>query len=174
MDYRTRFRSQQLLAPLRESIIDKPPFISGTLQLPESYFSLLYRLTKDGLAARFGSFDFSEPKSSCRHSCHRYINFANAHPDELEQLTQACEPASFGMKQVNVLDETYCKAGKMDPDCFSPILDVFNTDLIKIIRGYLLEGTQSTKGIKVELYELNVYGTHLIPIHSICLILLLI
>jgi hypothetical protein len=70
------------------------------------------------------------------------------------------------MNQENVLDEAYRKAGKMDSDRFAPMLDLFNTDLIKIIRSYLLEGTQSRKVIKTELYKLNVYGTHLISIHS--------
>ena len=50
----------------------------------------------------------------------------------------------------------------MDSDRFSPALDLSNTDLIKIVRGYLLEGHQSTKGVKSELYKLNVYGTHLL------------
>jgi hypothetical protein len=90
--------------------------------------------------------------------CYRYINFANATPDELEQLTQACEPASFGVNKDDVLDETYRKAGKLDTECFAPLLDPVRTDLSKIIRGYLLEGTQSTKEIKIELYKLNVYG----------------
>jgi hypothetical protein len=74
----------------------------------------------------------------------------------LEQLSKAYEPASFGMKQENVLDETYRKAGKMDSDKFAPMLDLLQTDLMKIIRGYLLEGTQSTQGIRAELYKLNV------------------
>jgi hypothetical protein len=95
--------------------------------------------------------------------CRRYINLVNATPDELEQLTQACEPASFGVKQENVLDETYRKAGKMDSECFSLMLD--NTDLIKIIRGCLLEGLNSKRGIKAELYKLNIYGKYLIFIH---------
>jgi hypothetical protein len=80
----------------------------------------------------------------------------------LEQLTQACEPASFGVKQEPVLDETYRKAGKMDSECFAPTLDPFHTDLIKIVRGYLLEGTKSTMGIKAELYKLNIYSKYLI------------
>ena len=46
--------TQQLLTPLRESIINKPPYISGKLQLPApACFPLLYKLTKDGHAARF-------------------------------------------------------------------------------------------------------------------------
>jgi hypothetical protein len=70
------------------------------------------------------------------------------------------------VKQENVLDESYRKAGKMDSQCFSIMLDLFHTDLIKIIRGYLLEGTDSTKGIKTELYKLNVYGAHLLSIFT--------
>jgi hypothetical protein len=84
----------------------------------------------------------------------------------LEKLIQACEPASFGKGQENVFDETYRKARKMDSENFVPVLDgldPFHTDLIKIIRGYLLEGDQSKKSIKMELYKLNVYGTHITP-----------
>jgi hypothetical protein len=64
-----------------------------------------------------------------------------------------------------VLDETYRKAGKMDSERFSPMLDLHQTDLMKLMRGYLLEGTDSTEGIKAELYKLNVYGTHIIPFY---------
>jgi hypothetical protein len=83
----------------------------------------------------------------------------------LEQLTQACEPASFGVKQERVLDETYRKAGKMHPECFASMLDPFYTGLTKIIRGYLLEGLKSTRGIKAELYKLNIYGKCLTLLH---------
>jgi hypothetical protein len=69
------------------------------------------------------------------------------------------------VKQENVLDETYRKAGKMDSECFSSMLDPSNTDLIKIVRGYLLEGLQSNRGIKAELYKLNIYSKYLIFIH---------
>ena len=81
----------------------------------------------------------------------RYINFAHTTPDELEQLTQACE----------VFDEADCKAGKMDPECFSSSLDPLRTDLIEIIRGYLLEGEESTKNMEIENYKLNIYSAHL-------------
>jgi hypothetical protein len=93
------------------------------------------------------------------YSHHRHINLANATPEKLEQLAQACEPASFGLKQECVLDETYRKAGKMDSESFCSALDLSHTDLVNIIRGYLLEGTQSTNNIKTELYKLNVYST---------------
>ncbi len=50
MEHRTR--TQQLLTSLQDSIVDKPPYISGTLKLPESFFSLFYKLSKDDDAAR--------------------------------------------------------------------------------------------------------------------------
>ena len=60
----------------------------------------------------------------------------------------------------------------MDSEYFSPMLNVSHTDLLNMIHDYLLEGDQSTKCIKVELYKLNVYGTrsislqlHLTPHH---------
>ena len=69
------------------------------------------------------------------------------------------------MNQKNVLDETYRKAGKMDSERFSPMLDLHQTDLMKVIRGYLLEGTDSTESIRAELYKLNVYGTHIFLVY---------
>ena len=59
-----------------------------------------------------------KPSADIFASCHRRINLAHATPDELEQLSKACEPASFGMNQEDVLDETYRKAGKMDSKGF--------------------------------------------------------
>jgi hypothetical protein len=58
-------RTQQLLTSLRESIVDKPPYISGTLKLPESYFSLFYKLSEDDDAARSGEPSLSELKGLC-------------------------------------------------------------------------------------------------------------
>jgi hypothetical protein len=69
------------------------------------------------------------------------------------------------MKKENVLDEPYRKAGKMDPECFASRLDPSNTDLIKIVRGYLLEGLESKRDIKVELYKLNIYGKYFVFLH---------
>ena len=42
---------------------------------------------------------------------------------------------------------------------------ILHTDLIKIIRDYLLEGFKSTKGIKAELFKLNTYDEYLIFVH---------
>ena len=69
------------------------------------------------------------------------------------------------MNYENVLDETYRKAGKMDSERFSPMLDLHQIDLMKVIRSYLLEGTDSTESIRAELHKLNVYGAHIILIY---------
>jgi hypothetical protein len=82
--------------------------------------------------------------------------------DELEKLTQACDPASFGVNEKEVLDENYRKAGKMDPERFASQLDLVQTDLMKIIRRHLLEGTQSRNHIIAKLHKLNVYSTYII------------
>ena len=98
-------------------------------------------------------------------SCCRHINFSNATSDQLEQLARACQPASSSFGDY-VSDGTYCKAGTMETESFCPVLDPFYTDMIKIIRGCLLEGTHSTKNIKIEPYKLSVNGTHFYFIYS--------
>lgn len=45
-------QTQQFLAPLRDSIIDKPLYTAGRLLFPEACFSLFYKVTKDGHDAR--------------------------------------------------------------------------------------------------------------------------
>jgi hypothetical protein len=64
------------------------------------------------------------------------------------------------------MDETYRKAGKMDTDCFATLLTPDHTDLVKIVRNYLLEGTDTSRQIKVELYMLNVYSMCLVFTHA--------
>lgn len=53
LDEPTPTRGQELLTSLRESIVDKPPYTSGTLRLSDSCFSLFYKATKGGNDARF-------------------------------------------------------------------------------------------------------------------------
>lgn len=90
----------------------------------------------------------------------RHVDFTNVTSNELEQLAQACEPASFGLNDEDVLDETYQKARKLDPGLFSTPLAPEQTDLVnKVIRRDLLEGTDSARKLKVELNRLKVYGT---------------
>jgi len=116
-----RARIQQLLTPLQESIVDKPPFVSGTIPLQDSNFELYY---KDGEFARFGALTSQSQKSLLTFDGPRFrrINLANPTPDKLEIFIRFTSPSSFGIKQEKLLDETYCKAGEMDRKCFSPRL----------------------------------------------------
>jgi hypothetical protein len=148
----------QLLSPLRESINNKPPLASGTLQLPTFQLSLFYRIAREGHDARFVNSVVPPQTWNTDLISHRYIDFANTTFSQLEQLVQACEPASFGLNDKDVLDETYRKAGKMDSELFSTPLVPEHTDLVKVLRGHLLEGTDSMRKLKIELYKLNVYG----------------
>jgi hypothetical protein len=105
-----------------------------------------------------GSYVLMLSLSSYRHSVRRHVNLANATPDEIEQLTQVCEPAISDHSKEEVTNETRRKRRKIESKSFSPLLVPRHTDLIKIVRNYLLEGTDSTRQIDIELYELNVYS----------------
>jgi hypothetical protein len=87
----------------------------------------------------------------------RWIDLAKATESQLERLARACFPATFGLEQRDVLDESYRKAGKMDNDRFSTNLDVAKLHLIDRIPQLL--DVDENKAIRAELYKLNVYGT---------------
>ncbi|KAJ7093439.1 hypothetical protein B0H15DRAFT_832331 [Mycena belliarum] len=90
----------------------------------------------------------------------RVIDFANAPEAHLAEIAAACQPATFGVAQQDVLDETYRKAGKMDLGKFSACLDVAASGLLDTISPDLLEGQNAAQGkiIRAEMYKLNVYG----------------
>jgi hypothetical protein len=148
-------RIQQLLTPLRESITNKPPYISGTLPLPASCFSLFYRTTEDGPDARF-DLDIGHESPADLLYNYRRINLANATCNELEQLAEACEPTSSDMNKKAMMDGP----AKMDPGSFALPLVPVQTNLVKVIRDYHLEGDKSNQKLKIDLRELNVYSTH--------------
>ena len=81
-----------------------------------------------------------------------------ASDSDLERLSNACQPATFGVNQQNVLDETYRKAGKMDANAFSSKFNLERSGLLDGIRAHMLEGHDENKTIETELYKLNVYG----------------
>ena len=81
-------------------------------------------------------------------------------------LEQACEAATFGRNQEDVLDESYRKAGKMAASAFMTRLDPHRPGLVNAIRLGLLERT-SVEGVRAELCKLNVYGEQ----HTACPVL---
>ncbi|KAJ7098473.1 hypothetical protein C8R43DRAFT_1100305 [Mycena crocata] len=91
---------------------------------------------------------------------HRRIDFAKSTAEDLETLAAACQRATFGVSQNEVLDETYRKAGKMDLGNYAACLDVVASGIVDAISPDLLEG-QSVEGdqvLRAEMYKLNVYG----------------
>ena len=89
---------------------------------------------------------------------HRYVDFYHPTDAQLENLAKACQPATFGMNQQDVYDETYRKAGKMDVGRFSTQFQPANHGIIGVIRDVLLGNGADLASIRVELYKLNVYG----------------
>ncbi|KAJ6536882.1 hypothetical protein B0H19DRAFT_962516 [Mycena capillaripes] len=90
----------------------------------------------------------------------RRIDLQTATENDLIQLEAACEKATFGVDQADVLDETYRKAGKMDLNKFASRLDVVSSGLLDAISPDMLVGqsVDSVKVLRAELYKLNVYG----------------
>jgi hypothetical protein len=86
------------------------------------------------------------------------INLSNPSEAELQHLSEACRPATFGLSQENVYDESYRKALQMDTSDFATNLAVADSSLMDVVRSELLEGHESKKAINAELYKLNVYG----------------
>lgn len=86
------------------------------------------------------------------------IDFLRASEEELQRLSSTCDPATFGLDQKDVLDETYRKAGKLDSAYFATKLDVVSSGLMEAVRFDLLPGHQCQRQIRAELYKLNVYG----------------
>jgi hypothetical protein len=86
------------------------------------------------------------------------IDLSNASETELSHLSEACQPAKFGVNQEDVLDESSRKARKMDVTDFATKFAIADSSLMDAVRSELLEGHDSNKSIKAELHKLNVYG----------------
>jgi len=86
------------------------------------------------------------------------LELSQASESELEDLSGACDPATFGVNQKDVLDESYRKAGKLDIVNFATKFKLEKSGIMDAIRAALLEGHDSNRHVEAELYKLNVYG----------------
>ncbi|KAF8885007.1 hypothetical protein BD779DRAFT_1534958 [Infundibulicybe gibba] len=121
----------------RQSLLRKPPYCTGVCPLVVDTGGVLF---------------YRHGETS------RWLDLSQASNEQLEQLTSACEPATFGLNQENVLDESYRKAWKMDTKQFATKFDLKTHHLLERIRVQLMEGLNQERGIHAELYKLNVYG----------------
>ncbi|KAF5672554.1 hypothetical protein FHETE_3688 [Fusarium heterosporum] len=81
--------------------------------------------------------------------------------DSLNTLVDNCQPATFGFKNEEVLDEEYRKAGKMETDRFCSNFSPYEHGIIDTINQVFAQGSHYDDrglGIKAELYKLNVYS----------------
>ncbi len=90
----------------------------------------------------------------------------NPSPDALDRLEKVCQPATFGLNDKDVLDESYRKAGKLDIDSFMLGFDAERTGLLDAVRMALFPGREETRSIDAELYKLNIYGECLLIVDS--------
>ncbi|KAI6123203.1 hypothetical protein EDD16DRAFT_684597 [Pisolithus croceorrhizus] len=86
------------------------------------------------------------------------IDLSSPTPEELDSLSNACQPTSFKVNHEQVYDESYRKAGKMNTANFATQFSVRNAGLIHIVRRELLDHSDANPEIKAELYKFNVYG----------------
>jgi ATP phosphoribosyltransferase regulatory subunit HisZ len=78
----------------------------------------------------------------------------SASGEAFAKLLEDSEPATYGVGNKEVLDETYRKAGKMNAARFSTNLNPYEHGVIDAIAQALAHGQH--RGIRAELYNLNV------------------
>ncbi|KAK3656072.1 hypothetical protein LTR56_003204 [Elasticomyces elasticus] len=77
----------------------------------------------------------------------------------LSTLIETCASAAFGRGGEDVFDETYRKAGKLDTNQFVTDFCPYTTGIIDVVAQMLLPSIgNKQRGIKAELYKLNVYS----------------
>ncbi|KAF2804168.1 uncharacterized protein BDZ99DRAFT_452136 [Mytilinidion resinicola] len=79
----------------------------------------------------------------------------------LENLVNDCQPATFGHNGKDIYDETYRKATKLDTTAFSSTFNPYEVGIIDVIAQILLPslpGGDISRGVRAELYKLNVYS----------------
>jgi len=132
---------------------DHTPLCSGAISPPpEGFISITGSVIQSSCQPPSVSFQRSNS------SFNRFVNLASATSEEIDQLTAACDPATFGRGKKDVYDESYRKAVKMDASNFAVQFDPVRVGLIKIIEEQLLQDQEKEMSINAEIYKLNVYG----------------
>ncbi|GAB7342207.1 hypothetical protein MBLNU457_g0454t1 [Dothideomycetes sp. NU457] len=77
---------------------------------------------------------------------------------DIFELAVACQPATFGRGGEDIYDESYRKALKLDKDSFCTDFCPYEAGIIDTVTQVLLPGVSTRRGIRAELYKLNVYS----------------
>jgi len=89
---------------------------------------------------------------------------------ELDKLISDCQPATFGLHGVDVLDESYRKASKLDSTEFSTNFSPYDYGIVDTIAQILFPSVEENnsgdlglelRGVRAELYKLNVFSNPL-------------
>ncbi|EIW85781.1 hypothetical protein CONPUDRAFT_40613, partial [Coniophora puteana RWD-64-598 SS2] len=116
----------------------KPPYVSGTCTIPPGQLRLFF--TDPNQNANFVDLKKDIP------------------PERVEALNSACQPAMFGRDGEDVLDETYRRAGVLHPGEFSTGFCPTTLGIHHMVRDSLLEGSNSTRQVRMQLDKMNVYA----------------
>lgn len=128
-----------------EDVTRPPAFIQGTWTLSPKELDIGYYDKNAG--------DSLKPFSFVREN-----GQPTGENDKLRLLYDACDAATFGRNNEDVLDESYRKAGKLDCDKFFTRID--SQHACNAARK-LLVNNLNDGDVRAELYKLNVYGAHL-------------
>ncbi|KAJ7142861.1 hypothetical protein C8R44DRAFT_692472 [Mycena epipterygia] len=142
----------QLNPPAGVSLIkDHLQVLRDSSQVPVPCTGGVYPVKPEDLVVYYG---VEGEKSASR------IDLGRATEENLAELASACEQATFGVDQTDVLDESYRKAGKLDLTKFAARLDVVASGLVDAITPDILQGQEADgrKALRAEMYKLNVYG----------------
>ena len=90
-----------------------------------------------------------------------FLDLCSATREALDHLASSCEPATFGLANKDVFDESYRKAGKMDTERFASKFNLETSRILPTVIPQLLVGLRKNadRVVEAELYKLNVYGT---------------
>jgi len=75
-----------------------------------------------------------------------------------KELLDIVQPAQFGLNGRNVYDEEYRKATQLDPTEFCTNFSPYEMGIVDIISQALVPTVSDSRGIRAELYKLNVYS----------------
>lgn len=93
-----------------------------------------------------------------RGECHKVTFPATA--EEMEKLASHCDPASFGVGEVETMDTEYRSAWKLDNTKFVTSIHPFDCDIMEVVKQLLFPGAIKLDPLRpiviAELYKLNV------------------
>ncbi|KAJ3562959.1 hypothetical protein NP233_g9249 [Leucocoprinus birnbaumii] len=128
---------QRLRDTLKDQECDHEPWTSGVVNLKGSESLLLYKC-KDGTA--------------------RVVDLAAISQADVDALVDACEPAPFGRGSESVLDDTYCKALKLNETLFAWRFNTDSGNFIAQLAQRLCPWDTLRKGFRAEATKLNIYS----------------